>query len=157
MNCHELESRLADYLGDELDEASHCAVEAHLESCDACRCEVAALRQTVDAMRRLDTVDALRAAAATRDLHVVRHRPLPWRLALGTMRAAALIGFGLLIGRVVVPPSADRAGEPTQVADRASPSAEGFNPKWRDRAAALGATRSSFARNLAIIAPAGPG
>ena len=159
MNCRELEAKLADYLGDELDAVSRQAVVEHLAGCDACRGELDALAGTVARMQRLDTVDARRAAEATSELRVVRDRPLMLRLASTAVRAAAFIAVGLLIGRAVAPPASAPVGEAATivVVERTSREDGDMNPKWLDRAASLRAGGSSFARDLALIAPAGPG
>jgi anti-sigma factor RsiW len=159
MNCQELEAKLADYLGGELDAAGRQAVAAHLAGCDACRREVDELAGTVSQMQRLDTVDARRAAEATSGLRVVRERPLILRLAWTAVRAAAFIGIGLLLGRAMAPSAFDPPGDssPIRVVEHTARDNVDMNPKWRDRAASVRAGRSSFARDLALIAPAGPG
>jgi anti-sigma factor RsiW len=131
MNCQELEAKLADYLGGELDAAGRQAVAAHLAGCDACRREVDELAGTVSQMQRLDTVDARRAAEATSGL----------------------------LGRAMAPSAFDPPGDssPIRVVEHTARDNVDMNPKWRDRAASVRAGRSSFARDLALIAPAGPG
>ena len=45
MNCEELSSYVVDYLDETLDPGTHAKLEAHLETCDACREAVAVERQ----------------------------------------------------------------------------------------------------------------
>jgi len=53
MNCEEVESLLADALGEELSAPQRTALEAHWSECERCREEHASLRGAVEVMRRL--------------------------------------------------------------------------------------------------------
>ena len=161
MNCIELNERLADYLGGELDPVEAEAVDAHLAGCAACRAEVANHRQTLSALGMLDTVDSAEAARQTRSLVVITRRP-PWmRWGLVALRTAAVLAAGVVLGRVALPQSAPpvivqepppvvRPAEsaPTVLAAATSP----VHPRWIALARECGRGEPSFACQLAILA-----
>lgn len=155
MNCRDFEPLLADLVGGELDEPGRRAVEEHLAGCAACRGEAAGLMHTAELLRALDTVSGAQAEARTRALVVVRRRSATMRLVYAGLRAAALIGLGVWLGwttgaaRPTAPPS--RTGS-TLVMQHADETGGLVHPSWRDRALEASPGRSSFARQLALIA-----
>ncbi|MCA9251136.1 MAG: zf-HC2 domain-containing protein [Phycisphaerales bacterium] len=104
MNCNDIHSKLADYLGNELTQTDRIAVDRHLANCGACAGEVTSLQETLSALGKLDTVSHDAAAARTNDLRVVKRRPIIQRLALASLRIAAVLALGFALGRTSVEP-----------------------------------------------------
>jgi anti-sigma factor RsiW len=169
VNCEQVREDLADYLGGELSTSGAAALEAHLQGCASCRREVDELRRTIDVLRGLETVGADEASARTSDLMVVRRRPFAWRAAAALLRAAAMIALGAWIGWSVAGRGRDTAPSPAvrgdgrQVATNADPSVtpdapglplmSGIHPAWFRQAQRNPGASSSFARQLAMLAP----
>lgn len=149
MNCREIEELLADYLGGELDDEQRSAFEEHLGTCVVCQEQVGELHDTISALRRLDTVSMSVAARKTRDLAVVRRRPVILRIAVASLKAAALVAFGVLLGSQLSP---DRQLEPVQPPYEIVVVESGIHPKWLELGRRVGSGGSSFTRNLAMIA-----
>jgi anti-sigma factor RsiW len=154
MNCRELQEWLADYLGDELDETQRQETERHLASCPACRAEVESLRQIQSELDRLNTVPLDAALERTRRLKVVRMRPAPVRFAAVTLRAAALLILGVFLGWYAAPgaPSAVPVDSPQPETITRTPAHGTVHEKWIEWGRDVGPGRSSFARNLAMLA-----
>jgi len=113
MNCQEVTERLLDFSRQELPAAEAAAVAAHLDSCPACRVELAELRQTWAALGALADespspalrarFDALLAGArgTLASAPPPRAAPLAWRrvrqpshlLPLAATLAALVVGF----------------------------------------------------------------
>ncbi|MBI3272442.1 MAG: zf-HC2 domain-containing protein [Planctomycetes bacterium] len=98
MKCEELADRLADYLGGELGGDDRRLVEAHLESCPACRGEVESLGRTVTRLRAVPTVSAEQAAERTAELEVRRRTRGPRRVLSFALRYAAVLLVGFVVG-----------------------------------------------------------
>ncbi len=54
-HCHELLSRLSDYVDGELDEALCAEIEKHMAECERCQIVIDTLRKTVELYRTLPT------------------------------------------------------------------------------------------------------
>lgn len=79
--CRQYQERFSEYLDDALDDADREALEAHLESCERCRAELAALRRVVDAVRELPVLRAPETfAAGVREQLAARERTTERRL-----------------------------------------------------------------------------
>lgn len=57
MNCQTAQEHFSDYISRDLDRAMTLSVENHLQTCERCREEVAALRQTWDSLSELPRVE----------------------------------------------------------------------------------------------------
>ncbi len=92
-----LRDLLSAYVDGEVAESDRRRVEAHLESCDACRTELEELRATVSLLRRMPELAVPRSFALTPE-HAVAQRPVMpggWTLRLAAS-GAALILVGLI-------------------------------------------------------------
>jgi anti-sigma factor RsiW len=160
MNCQDIESKLADYLGEELEAAARTAFEAHLGRCPKCRTEVHDLGGTIDTLRTLPGVSTEDARRHTADLIVMR-RPAPLRRAMITsLKAAAMLGFGIILGwaafgRVGDGDASAKNPAPHRVVMEEPGIAPGVHPAWYERGRKVASAPSSFARHLAMIAPTG--
>ena len=98
---------LPDYVNDRLDVSRRVEVERHLETCAACRAEVALLRDLRATMRRSPTVnvDAIAAAIPAYRAPVARGWTAGWRTA-AAIAAIAVGGASLVLLRDDAP--ADR-------------------------------------------------
>jgi predicted anti-sigma-YlaC factor YlaD len=106
MNCHDVESRLDDYVDGLLPESEATQVEQHLTECEECRDTVASLRALLE-----ETANLPRDFAPERDLWpdilketqtkpMARHRNA-WRtMAIFAAAAALLLVAGVLLTRV---------------------------------------------------------
>lgn len=110
MDCRELESLLADYIGGELPGPARHRADAHLADCPACRAQVDALSAARDLVSAASGDDAWAgravggAAAPARDA-----RPAPWLRALAAAAVIALVfAIGFAAGRNTSPPVAPR-------------------------------------------------
>lgn len=57
MSCHDIQSRLIDYLDATLDESGQKQVEAHLATCDECRQYLSDIKATIALTQNLDEVE----------------------------------------------------------------------------------------------------
>ena len=98
MNCEQIRERLDELLDGELSDRDKQAVEQHVATCDACRAELDALRQTTDLVRSLPRAEApaglaqsVRASIAQQA--AARSRATLWRWARvgGWLAAAATL------------------------------------------------------------------
>ena len=158
MNCQDIDARLADYIGEELDAGERAAVDAHLAQCSKCRAEVHALGDTIEALRALPGVSMEDARLQTANLIVIR-RPSPLRRMMFTsLKAAAMIGFGVILGWAAFGRGPDSSsspsggGAPRVVVEQAAVD-RGVHPAWYQRGRQVASAPSSFARHLAMIAP----
>lgn len=177
MNCERVQELLADYLGGEASAADRAELEAHIASCTACRAEVVGLSATVGVMRTLDTVPLEVAAARTHGLRVVRVRPVAVRLVFGALRTAAMIAVGMVLGwylGIGVPAPADTGRAASPGSGHHTPPDSGrtlltdtqhlehepmvataeVHQGWIELGREVGAQRSSFVRDLAVLARA---
>lgn len=99
MNCNELAEVLADYLGDELSSVDRKAIQQHLSSCPTCAREVESLQETVTTLGQLDTISHADAAGQIRGLQIVQRRPAIQRFVLASLRIAAVLALGFVLGR----------------------------------------------------------
>lgn len=160
MNCHDIEARLADYLGNELDAVQTAEIERHLAHCSGCRAGVDALCGTIRSLRALPDVSLEDAGRRTAELVVVRRRSPLIRTIGSGLRAAAMIGIGVLLGWAafgrseagddVVPKSS-----PVRLATSDGGITDGVHPAWHERGRKVASAPSSFARHLAMLAPSG--
>lgn len=160
MNCNEVESRLADYLGGELSRSDIEALQTHLGSCARCRAEVDNLEAAQATLMELETVSPEHASRVTSRI-VVRRRPAwPGGMLWVSLRYAAMLAVGVGIGLYLNKPSPDAsAGRPmTASSARRSVAPAGIHPDWIQAAAEVArrqGDRSSFVRNLALLSTVG--
>ncbi len=89
---------LSAYLDDMLSERARRRLEAHLDSCEACRQELAELRVTVEALGSLPMAEAPRSfTLAAAPVAEVRPRPAARRLEFGLRLATATAAFALAL------------------------------------------------------------
>jgi len=89
---------LSAYVDDMLSERARRRLEAHLDSCEACRQELAELRVTVEALGSLPMAEAPRSfALAAAPVAEVRPRPAARRLEFGLRLATATAAFALAL------------------------------------------------------------
>jgi hypothetical protein len=183
MNDNNRNELMAGYLGDELNEGDRARFEAMMADDADLASEVAALRNTIETMRALDSPGSAPAPApgighAPGTGHAAPKagvtpspslaRPLRvWSAAV--LRYAAVIGLAFVIGYVTGgqgdrgPGDASRpsAGpSPVSGAGSAPAAARPGTDEWLQRAAEVYVNRpggSSFARSLVAIASAGEG
>jgi hypothetical protein len=87
---------LSAYVDDMLSERARRRLEAHLDSCEACRQELAELRVTVEALGSLPMAEAPRSLTlAAAPVAEVRPRPAARRLEFGLRLATATAAFAL--------------------------------------------------------------
>ncbi len=87
---------LSAYVDDMLSERARRRLEAHLDSCEACRQELADLRVTVEALGSLPMAEAPRSfTLAAAPVAEVRPRPAARRLEFGLRLATATAAFAL--------------------------------------------------------------
>lgn len=117
---------LPDYLHDRLDPARRAEVETHLATCDACRAELALLRDLRATMRRAPEVDVAAIAAAIAPHRVVSKRSwvAGWRAA-AAVAAIAVGGTSIALLRSRAP---DRPGDVTPYVRAESTSARDAVP-----------------------------
>lgn len=168
MNCQQVGQYLPEYLGDELESTLRHDFEQHLRRCAACQAMVAGLAGAQEAMRAVDSVSWPQAARRTGALRVVVERSTIWRLGLGLLKAAALIGVGVWLGwGFADSESPGRANQPVaanngqsasnkmvaSAAQRQTDLIDGINPKWLERRQRVegAAAATSFARRLALL------
>lgn len=157
MNCNDIDSRLADYLGAELSAADGERFEHHLQSCERCRAEVGALASVADGLRDLPSVSIEHAARRTRDLEVRTRRAQPGRMLLAGLRYAAILLLGAGIGWQVKPPADETTGPGTRPPAVRTVAAEQLHPAWVETARRVNrryANRSSLVRSLAALSGA---
>jgi anti-sigma factor RsiW len=89
---------LSAYLDDMLSERARRRLEVHLDSCQACRQELAELRATIEALGSLPMAEAPRSfALAAAPVAEVRPRPTSRRLEFGLRLATATAAFALAL------------------------------------------------------------
>jgi hypothetical protein len=89
---------LSAYMDDMLPERARRRLEAHLDSCQACRQELAELRATVEALGSLPMAEAPRSfTLAAAPVAEVRPRPVARRLEFGLRLATATAAFALTV------------------------------------------------------------
>jgi len=87
---------LSAYVDDMLSERARRRLEAHLDSCEACRQELAELRDTVEVLGSLPMAEAPRSfTLAAAPVAEVRPRPAARRLEFGLRLATATAAFAL--------------------------------------------------------------
>ena len=158
MNCQDIDAHLADYLGDEIGEVERAAFEVHLEACSKCRGEVNGLGGTIGALRALPGVSADDAQRQTADLIVMRRPSLVRRVMFASLRAAAMIGLGVMLGWATFGRGGDSSslqggGVAAQLVVERGTIERGLHPAWYKRGRQVASAPSSFARHLAMIAP----
>lgn len=159
MNCQDVESMLADYLGDELDASDRTRFEAHLASCAHCSAEVKDLQRMQTSLQDFPGVSAADAARRTRVLEIRRRAGWTERALLAGLRYAAILIIGAGVGWQLKPAPAQRVGNggvpervPVQLASRAD-----VHPAWLEAAVSanrLYSGQSSFVRSLAAVSTA---
>ena len=94
MNCAERRGALLAYLDGELPSTERAELEAHLESCDACRALLEAERRLSDALASLPASEPPRDFEARFWARIARERdaPVGWRERLFTRRLAVVFG-----------------------------------------------------------------
>ncbi|MFO7957747.1 MAG: anti-sigma factor [Candidatus Brocadiia bacterium] len=97
--CRQYQERFSEYLDDALDAAEREALEAHLESCERCRAELAPLRRAVESVRELPVLRAPDGfAAGVRERLAARERTPQRRLVkLIWARALPVAAMFLLV------------------------------------------------------------
>ena len=159
MRCHDIESMLADYLGDELDASDRTLFEAHLASCAHCSVEVKDLQRTQTAWPDLPGVSSADAAQATRTLEIRRRAGWTERILLASLRYAAILIIGAGVGWQLKPVPAERVGngrEPQRIPARQASRVD-VHPAWLEAAVSanrLYSGQSSFVRSLAAVSAA---
>ncbi len=167
-----MRERLSEYLDKRLDARSEAAVRRHVEACDACRQELAALKQTVTLLREMPMAPAPRSFLLTRAQagQPVRapwlRTPLVWQVAtsLATLfLAVMLVGdyFGGLGNGVPVSPAATPApvtvatAQPTPVDTVVAPTLEPTSAATLEPTAKPQdkATRAPAVPGIAVIEP----
>ncbi len=89
---------LSAYVDDMLSERARRRLEAHLDSCEACRQELAELRATVEALGSLPMAEAPRSfTLAAAPIAEARPRPAARRLEFGLRLATATAAFALTV------------------------------------------------------------
>jgi hypothetical protein len=89
---------LSAYLDDMLSERARRRLEAHLDSCEACRQELAELRVTIEALGSLPMAEAPRSfTLAAAPVAEARPRPAARRLEFGLRLATATAAFALAL------------------------------------------------------------
>jgi hypothetical protein len=89
---------LSGYLDDMLSERARRRLEAHLDSCEACRQELAELRSTVEVLGSLPMAEVPRSfTLAAAPVAEVRPRPAARRLEFGLRLATATAAFALAL------------------------------------------------------------
>jgi anti-sigma factor RsiW len=149
MDCREFESRVADYLGEELSADDRDVCEGHLASCSTCRARVVEYQAVVQKLQRLETVSTDVAARQTASLMVVRRPPAWRRIGGGVMKAAAVLAIGIIIGRQSRVSGPSQKTDPTALA--AAPAVD-IHPDWIELGRQVSSGGSSFAQHLAMLA-----
>lgn len=152
MNREEYEAHLADYLGNELDPARRAEFEEFLNANADARAEVDELRATLDDLAHLQTlaeVPAVTAASSTPPEPTAGNRTL--RFFTSLLKAAAVLMFGVLLGRATAPPPAT-PGTVAPVAPFAPANAGPVHPGWVELARNVDAHPSALAGSLRMFA-----
>jgi len=154
MDCTRIEELTADYLGDELANEERGLFQAHLEDCGACRARIEELTETLAELNDLRGVSLAVAAERTRDLCVVRRRPAWRRVVASSLKAAALLVFGVVLGRGSLDQGEQIAApaEPSPIASTTK-SGTGLHPRWIELGREVEDGRSSFTSRLLLLAP----
>jgi anti-sigma factor RsiW len=157
MNCNEVELMLADYLGNELPEEERRTVDSHLQRCAACAQQIETLQDTLTTLGHLDTISHGDAAHRTRDFQITRRPPAIQRIAIASLKIAAMLAFGVALGRWSQkqptnsnPQTTDPSNtNPQMVAQAGSVS---IHPDWLEFAAKLNRDSSGLAGPLRYLA-----
>ncbi len=172
MNCETIQTNLADYLGEELDSQTVEAFEAHLAVCSSCMHLVKELTVTQDALRNVDEVSLDEARGRTASLVVVRRAGRLRSIVAASMRAAAMILLGIVIGSQFnnftgdgklrdqhgetgsvatskKPPFRPLLNEMRRSINRSNtPTLAHVHPHWIELGKSMGDSQSSFTRTL---------
>lgn len=164
MNCQELESLTADYLGGELDEAQRDRCAAHLSTCPACQGRIAEFEETLAELNRLVAVPLSGMTVMSGEDNPASPKGVAGssrfrRLMVSTMKAAAVLVLGVLIGRASVgsgqPRPSHGDGEEAVVQYAQNGPAPHVHPKWIEMGRDLQRGPSSLASQLLILAESG--
>jgi len=157
MNHEEYVALLADYLGNELSDADRARFDAYLAENPAADAETRELRATLDELAELQTVSLPTAQVASRAAQPAS-RPAPtvrWLASLG--KVAAILAFGVLLGRATVTPTpvTPGAGPSTGVSvagARTPANTNPVHPGWIELAEKLDAYPESMGASLRMLA-----
>ncbi|GJM25853.1 MAG: hypothetical protein DHS20C16_22680 [Phycisphaerae bacterium] len=157
MNCNEIETMLADYLGNELSDRDHKIVDDHLQGCEACAHEVMAFQQTVSTLGQLDTVSHADALRRTSRFQVSRRTPALQRIVFASLKIAAVLAIGFVLGRLSFgetaksqPDVAKDSGTGQQMVAHANSGT--IHPEWLEFAEKLNRNSSGLAGQLRHLA-----
>ncbi len=134
MNCKEIETMLADYLGGELGDADTAAFEDHLSTCSSCRLQVEEFEETLSALSELRNSDPVKSARADGMQRGDKPVTIYRRITVSILKTAAILAIGVFAGRASVSNSAPQEtsiskavnNNPEQVADVNYK----IHPKW---------------------------
>lgn len=90
-------ARTSAYVDGSLADGERLRVERHLERCEACRRDVATLRQTVSLLRGVPRLSVPRSFALPRSVQTEQARYRRWDTAFGALRSATLVASVLLV------------------------------------------------------------
>ena len=155
MNCAQIEDVTADYLGNELGSEQREKFEVHLQSCDACRARIDEFQETLEELNRLAAVPLPTGAEKTSQLRTVRRRAPTRRMLIASLKAAAAVAFGVVIGRASVTDGrfSTTRERPAAVATAAD-SPPGVHPRWIELGREMDGGQSSFTSRLLLLAQA---
>ncbi len=151
MNRDPQDPRLADYLGHEMDPAERARFEQELAVAPALAAEVAALRDTLDVMHRLDSPNRAPVAPSAGGSRRATHR------FSTVLRYAAAVALSFGLGYIVrdATPSHAPIPEPKPVAQVEGQPAPRPTREWETRFArayARNPKHSTLARSLTALA-----
>jgi len=152
MNREEYEAHLADYLGNELDAARRAEFEEFLSANADARAEVEELRATLDDLAHLQTLAEVPAGSAVstpQSEPAAGNRTL--RFFTSLLKAAAVLMFGVLLGRATAPPPAT-PGTGAPVAPSTLANAGPVHPGWVELARNVDAHPGALAGSLRMFA-----
>ncbi len=158
MNCNEVTTLLADHLGGELSIEQGSALETHLQDCDSCAREVESLQETALSLHQLDTVSLSHAIERTSRFEVVKRQSTVQRFMYASLKMAAVLALGVLLGRasLTLPSNTDGPSTPTstngseQVVAQVNMTA--IHPEWEEFARKLNRNPSGLAGSLRHLA-----
>ena len=156
MNCTRVEQLTADYLGEELESGERARFDAHLADCDTCRARIAELTDTLAELNRLATVPLPMALEKTRGLCVVRRRSPVRRFVFSSLKVAAVLALGVLLGRASVGGTSlqttSQPGVPKMPVSETKLVAVGVHPRWIELGRQVSSEHSSLASELLVLA-----
>ena len=151
MNREAYEARLADYLGDELSHAERAEFETYLLTNTEARAEVEELRATLEELAHLQIVPEIPSASPTIGVtaRVLPPQKKASHFFTALLKAAAVLMFGVLIGRATAPPPTDEhaSSNRTAFADATT-----VHPGWIELVKNLDANQGSLAGSLRMFA-----